>query len=82
MEIIDVKKVLSRDIQRGDIINDNGSFFIVTNVVDDDGDTFIVYLKTGALETINIEELIYSINNPEENVSLVSDSKLYIEGYM
>lgn len=83
MEIIDTEKTICRDIQRGDIVNECGSFFIVTDVRDEEyGGTFVVYLETGKMDTVDIEELMFSINNPEENVSLVSDSKLYIGGYM
>ena len=83
MEIVDTEKTLSRDIQKGDIVNNCGSFFIVTDVKDEEyGGTFVVDLETGEMENVDIEELIFSINNPEENVNLVSDCKLYIKGYL
>lgn len=83
MEIVDTEKTLSRDIQKGDIVNNCGSFFIVTDVKDEEyGGTFVVDLETGEMENVDIEELMFSINNPEENVNLVSDCKLYIKGYL
>lgn len=83
MEIVDTEKALSRDIKKGDIINDNGLFFIVTDTIDEEyGGTFIVNLETGKMETKSVEELTDSVNNPKENVHVVSECKLYIKGYM
>lgn len=84
MEINDNKtsRVMVTKLEAGDIVNYYGSFFIITDIEDEDGNRDIVYLNTGSVDSIIKEDILSYINDVNEKVRFVSKSTLEIEEYV
>lgn len=70
------------ELTAGNIINFKGKLMMVTNSENcDDNYTELVYMDSGVLDEYTKISLLNMINDPDENVRLVSESELLINGY-
>lgn len=82
MKIIDeVTEIKLDTLHAGQIIKRFGRCLMVSNIEDGDGDTDCMSLSTGELEMHKPKDLIAEIEDPAEDVWLVTKSTLTIEQY-
>lgn len=76
-----VKEVETLDI--GTIINWAGDVVIVTDAETENfNDMCVVSLTKGTSESVDLEELLHGINDPDQPVKIVKESTLTIEEYL
>lgn len=78
---INVKKIETLDI--GAIINWAGDIVIVTDAETGNfNDMCVVSLTKGTSESVDLDELLHAINDPDQPVKIIKESTLTIEEYL